>query len=209
MSKYPIILRRRLPDDQEATLLIDRIPTLSALLEQANQADIESISSLVGESRRRERLAWRILLRDFLDREIDIRYDSASRPSIIDEYYTHISVSHCDDLVAVTVSRRACGVDVERLDRNFGGVLERYSTSEELSMCRTPLERAVVWSAKEALYKLAANPSLHMLSDIHITAIDLEHHKVRGVVCCDGRDILQCDMSLYQSDENHIIVYRM
>lgn len=207
MNRYPILLRRRLPDEREATLLIDTIPTLEALLEESNIADIHSIADFGAESRRRERLAWRVMLRDYLGREAEIEYLPSGKPLLRDEEYSHISVSHCKDLVSVAISHRECGVDIERLDRRFEAVAERYMSPQEIRMSSEPLLRAVVWSAKEVLYKMAGREALDLRENIRIEHIDTSQREVEGVVISEEQELLRCRLSYYQPDEEHILLY--
>lgn len=202
-------MRRNLPDGREATIIIDTIPTMEALLEESNIADIHSIASFEAESRRRERLAWRVMLRDYLEREPKITYLPNGKPLIEDREYSHISVSHCKELVAVALSHRECGIDVERLDRNFERVAQRYLTQQESAMATSPLLRAAIWSAKEVLYKMANQQGLDLKEDIRIESIRERVCEMTGVVYHNGKEIVRCDVSYYQPDSEHILLYHI
>lgn len=209
MNKYPILLRRKLPDQSEASLIIDTIPTIEALLEESNISDIHSIASFEAKSRRRERLAWRVMLREYLQREPKITYLPSGKPLIEDQEFSHISISHCNDLVAVALSHRECGVDIERLDRNFDRVAQRYISQQEQSLATSTLNRAIIWSAKEVLYKMASREGLDLCKEITIEAIHHNRQEVTGVVRIAEEELLRCEISYYQPDAEHILLYHI
>ncbi|MEG2614641.1 MAG: 4'-phosphopantetheinyl transferase superfamily protein [Alistipes sp.] len=123
-----------------------------------------------GAARRCEFLTWRALLRRTLG-AVEIGYNVAGAPILLDHKELHISVSHGAERVALCLSDRACGVDIERLDRNFDRVAARYLTPAEEALSSDPRAKAVAWCAKEALYKLAGTSGLDMLRDLHLTAL--------------------------------------
>lgn len=124
------------------------------------------------ERRRREYLTWRALVRRELGRDVHIAYDAVGAP-VLENRPEYLSVSHCDGRVAVCLSLRRCAVDIEPVTRNFGRVLSRYMTPEELALADDPLLPAAVWCAKETLYKYAGRRELDLLRDLRITEADL------------------------------------
>lgn len=123
------------------------------------------------ERRRREYLTWRALVRRELGRDVRIAYDAVGAP-VLENRPEYLSVSHCDGRVAVCLSLRRCAVDIEPVTRNFGRVLSRYMTPEEQALADDPLLPAVVWCAKETLYKYAGRRELDLLRDLRITEAD-------------------------------------
>lgn len=122
--------------------------------------------------RQREKDAWRALARMLLgDPTAQFSYSSIGAP-LIEASHLNISVSHSATLVAVIISAEPCAVDVERLDRNFVGVASRYiSPSEQPLLALSSHAHALLWSAKEALYKYAGRKSLELLSDIRVLSL--------------------------------------
>lgn len=206
MNNFPLILR----SDAEscgAVLLVDYIPAYEELLAAADDADRASIASFSSPSRCRERLAWRILLREHLQRPIQVSYQKSGRPCLECDIYGSLSVSHCADMVAVVVSGGRCGVDIERLDRRFATVAERYISDDELELVNSDMERAIIWSAKECLYKMAHCEGLDLKENIRIEAIDGATSLVRGVVRHHDKELLRCELHLLQPDPEHILLY--
>jgi phosphopantetheinyl transferase len=110
----------------------------------------------VAESRKKQWLAYRILVRDVL-RPLDfpVEYDATGRPYLAGSDY-HISVTHSGDLAAVIISRRKVGIDLEQVRSRIEKVRHRFINETELGQISedTALEQmTLVWCAKEALYK--------------------------------------------------------
>ncbi|MDO5496290.1 MAG: 4'-phosphopantetheinyl transferase superfamily protein [Alistipes sp.] len=206
MSNFPLILRSdKMPCG--ALLLVDYIPSYEALLAAADDADRASIAGFSSPSRCRERLAWRELLRRELRMPVAVSYLPSGRPLLQGSAFQYISVSHCADMVAVVLSDARCGVDVERLDRRFAAVAERYISDEELSLVHSDYERAVIWAAKECLYKMTHCEGLDLKEHIRIEAIDGATSLVRGVVRHHDKELLRCELHLLQPDTEHILLY--
>ncbi|MFR9672833.1 MAG: 4'-phosphopantetheinyl transferase superfamily protein [Rikenellaceae bacterium] len=154
-------------------LEIERIEALvtAPQLTDSDKAYIEGFAS--SSKRRGEITAWRTLLRRTLvemghevEASNEILYNEVGAPYLVDSKL-HISVSHSSTLVAVVVSSYPCAVDIESCERDFERVAKRYATPRE----RESFDLAVVWSAKEALYKLSGATGLDLLDDIKIHSI--------------------------------------
>lgn len=130
-----------------------------------------------------------------------IEYDSQGAPIIKNSQYKHISVSHCRDRVAVLLSARECGVDIECRDRRFSAIAERYLSAEEYLVAeRERIDRqtllSIAWSAKEAVYKLLRREGVDLRRDMRIEAISTEQQSIVVEACgerVDLRYILDCD----------------
>ena len=107
----------------QATLVVEPIAPLSELEREDDERDLQSIEAFTSPSRRAERLAWRRVLRR-LSPDAEVEYEPSGAPRLKNSPYTYISVSHCRDVVAVVLSCNVCGVDVERVDRDFARVAE-------------------------------------------------------------------------------------
>lgn len=84
--------------------------------------------------------------------------------------YTHLSISHGADKVAILLSQNDCGVDIERTTRNFDRVAPRFLNERERSLI-TPEHYPMAWSAKEALYKYFQGKEVEFLTDFEITSL--------------------------------------
>ena len=120
--------------------------------------DEESLyESFVAESRKKQWLAYRILIRRLLDPEdFPVEYDLSGKPFLAGSNY-HISVSHTDDLAAVIMSRKGkVGIDLEKVRPRIGKVKDKFLNTFEIELLEKGREleqMTVAWCAKEALYK--------------------------------------------------------
>lgn len=147
------------------------IPDGELLEREATEEELQSVEGISSQSRRTERLAWRLLLRSVLP-TAQVEYLSSGKPEIKNSQYNHISVSHCQDFVAVAIATKPCGIDVERYDRNFERVISRYMTAEEQSLSADKHWAAVVWCAKEAMYKMAGREGVDFKRDMQIISAE-------------------------------------
>lgn len=173
----------RLPIGDDALLLIAPVGDIEELEREATEQELLSIKGISSPRRRAERLSWRRALRKGIDEGIIIEYDPQGAPIIKNSQYKHISVSHCRDRVAVLLSARECGVDIECRDRRFSAIAERYLTEEEhLVASKANFDRqtflALAWSAKEALYKMLRREGLDLCRDLRIVAISPKQQSI-------------------------------
>ncbi len=129
--------------------------------------------------RRREWLTWRAVVREQLGREVEISYDSLGAPRVALPH-VYISVSHCKEGVAVSFSEHRCAVDIESRTRNFERVAPRYLTSGEAHLSQEEVWPALVWSAKETLYKYAAREGLDFVDDLSVVAVSPTRQRLSG-----------------------------
>ena len=170
----------------------------------ATEAELKSVEHIHSASRRAERLAWRSLLRE-LEPAAQVEYHPSGKPAIKNSKYQHLSVSHCRDFVAVALSSKPCGIDIERCDRNFGRVKSRYMSDEEAMLSAHNDWSAVVWCAKEALYKMAGREGVDFKRDIIIRNVQMQDASWKLSAELFGTELVTLDGSLI--DDNHILVY--
>ncbi|WP_288868232.1 4'-phosphopantetheinyl transferase superfamily protein [uncultured Alistipes sp.] len=137
-------------------------------------------------ARQAEWLSWRAIVRREVCREfgcrpaeIAIAYNETGAP-VVEGAAVHAAVSHCRGSVAVGLSDAPCAVDIESLDRNFGRIASRYMTSTEQALSDDPRWPAVVWSAKETLYKYAGRKELDLLCDLRVEQADFSAGRLVG-----------------------------
>ncbi len=123
------------------------------------------------ERRRREWLTWRTLVRRELGRSVRIAYDGAGAP-VLPDGEASLSVAHCEGSVVVCLADRRCAVDVEVLARDFSRAAMRCMTPGERMLADDPHWPALVWCAKETLYKYAGRRELDLLGDLRIERVD-------------------------------------
>ena len=153
-------------------LIIEPIPPVYLCCDALITAsDVASASRFQNDSRRREHLAWRRIVRHELGRGVMIDYNDVGAP-IVDVPNTFISVAHGGERVAVAIADERVGVDIESLDRNFDRIQSRYMTAAEIVLSESEEWAARVWTAKEAIYKLYGKREVDLTEDICITGLD-------------------------------------
>ena len=191
------------PKADALLLYCDEPLSLEQLEREADVADRSSVEGITSAERRRERLMWRRMLREYCGQSIDVEYAADGAPRIKDFPYKNISVSHCRGVVAVVASDGVCGVDVERKDRRFESVASRYISEREWSLlqrcrCERSLFLAVVWCAKECLYKMAGRVGLDLREELSVEDVDLRRGIVRARVAgCESVEMLLIEKEEY------------
>ena len=187
---------------------VEPIGNLAELEHNATAEELQSVEGITASSRRAARLAWRALLRSMLlPTTVEVSYLSNGKPEIRNSQYRHISVSHSRDYVAVALSQEPCGVDVERIDRNFERVKSRYMTAAEALLSDDARWSAVVWCAKEALYKYAGREGVDFLRDIVIVSAQQQGQSWSLVAELLGSE--QVKLRGECLGEHHILVFTM
>lgn len=163
-------------------LIIEAIPLVYTCCDRLVTAqDVASASRFQNDKRRREHLAWRRIVREELGTNVAIDYNAVGAPTV-DTPNTYISVSHGADMVAVAIADEAVGVDIEAVERNFDRVKSRYMSDVESALDDNHDWAAMVWCAKEAIYKLYGRREVDLMDDIHITAYNPETMELHATV---------------------------
>lgn len=159
-------------DTPSGCVLVARMAQLEELEVSATAEELQSVAFFSSCSRRRDRLAWRALLRESQGEQVEVGYKESGAPIILNSPYKYISVSHSRTHVAIALSHTPCGVDIESLDRDFSKVASRYLCHEERALCHEEWWLAAVWCAKETLYKVAQRKGVDLLSGLRVEALD-------------------------------------
>lgn len=129
------------------------------------------------EKRRKERLAATLVLRELAGLPLFVEHDGGGRP-YIDGSDSFISVSHSPRYVAVGVAPFPVGLDIERVSDRQLAAAGKFLSQREMSLLsyggnRSRLEAALLWSVKEAAYKLASDVRPHFCSGIAVSGFTL------------------------------------
>ena len=185
-------------------LLIEPIAEEEALERKASAEELSAVEGFKSASRRRERLAWRALLREELGEGYTIEYAESGAPRIVGARYPHISVSHSQTHVAVLLSAKPCGVDIESLGRNFERIESRYVLPEERELSTEHWWPAALWASKEALYKMAGKSGLELLHDLKIIKFVAEDCNICAKIC--DEQAVELQLLLH---EDQVVVYTL
>ncbi|MCQ2331846.1 MAG: 4'-phosphopantetheinyl transferase superfamily protein [Paludibacteraceae bacterium] len=132
---------------------------------------IEKISSFTSIKRKCEFLASRCTLNSVTGEKNTISYKETGKP-FVEGKNLNISISHTGNWVTIlTHPERNVGIDIERLTDKLVRVKTKFLSDTELSFIDSRNEKpqlAIMWAAKEALYKLIDLPGLDPVNDLHI-----------------------------------------
>lgn len=124
------------------------------------------------ESRKKEWLATRVLLKQLLGEELMIAYHPDGAPYLPDRPDMSISISHTKGYVAVYCKVGApVGVDIEYWANRVLKIKHKFMSEEELSMINQENETGhllICWCAKETLFKLIRQEEVDFRSHLHI-----------------------------------------
>ncbi len=126
----------------------------------------DRLISFRSEDRRLEWLAVRYILYNWFQINENLDYAPSGKPVL---RCCKVSIAHSSNLAAVAISRKSIGLDIERINRNFRKIAPKYISNysvEKLSQ----QELALIWTAKEAIYKLWSQGDLSFLKE---TLVDL------------------------------------
>lgn len=141
--------------------------------------------------RRAEWLSWRAVVRRELGSPaVRFVYNECGAPSI-EGSTLHLAVSHCQGSIAVVLSDTPCAVDIESLDRPFERLASRYLSPAEARLSDKPHWLALVWCAKETLYKFAGRRGLDLLHDLRIEEADFTAGTLVGSICGGDPVVMQ------------------
>lgn len=169
----PELLRKKIDDHSMYALwnITESVGELLGMI-RLNKAEQELFSSFVAESRQKQWLAYRILVRSLLlPAHYPVEYDEAGKPYLAGPGI-HISVTHSGHLAAVILSSAGrAGIDLEAVKPKIERVKERYLSPEELSGIGGPEAHDILtlaWCAKEALYKLYGHQGLDFREEMRL-----------------------------------------
>ena len=115
----------------------------------------------------------RCLLACMLGYYVPINYLPSGKP-FIDGY--HISISHTKGYVGVSLSENPTAIDLEYPSSRVEPLVHRFVSEAEMSMVdpeHKALSYLLIWSAKEALYKLYDQPGVIFNQDLYVQGLSL------------------------------------
>ncbi len=118
----------------------------------------------------------------------DLYYDDAGKPHLKDGKF--ISITHSFTFSAIIISDREVGIDIEKQREKILLIAHKFTPIEEYrTLANTDAlvrKLTIVWGAKEAVYKLYAQPKVSFLQHINITDFDFDDQKTTGKITFKG-----------------------
>lgn len=149
--------------------------------------EMDQFKSISNPKRKIEFLGVR-LLRNSLNIKEKINYTNTGKPFVL-AAKCQISITHCQDFVALAKSQEPIGIDMELEARDISSVISKFTSShEEILYSGAPSNWAIeLWCAKEAVYKLFNIAGLAFREEICVKERTLTHEFVylTGEVCTE------------------------
>lgn len=134
-----------------------------------------TLSSFHDSSRRLEWLATRCILKT-LGVTDQVLYTKKRKPYLVSGN-GHISMSHTFPYAAVITNPTfSVGIDIEKKNRPFKRIAQQFLTLGELAWLDldNTLQLALIWSAKEAFFKLYNRPGLNSFTDLDVLPFEVQ-----------------------------------
>ena len=199
--------------ENEATIYVWEITeTEQQLMDMCSipRNEMEELSMIRSEARRKEKLAVRALLGEIFDDKVYLGHHDNGRP-FLHNSAQEISISHSNRFVAIITHRdEALGIDIESLERSFDAVEKKVLSEEEredLGERNRKLQLAIIWSAKEAIFKRMSQLDVDFAEQKEIDKFTPhEEGEISATFTKkDGTD-MEIDLE-YMVFENHVMVW--
>ena len=134
-----------------------------------SQGEEERLCALHSEKKQREFLAIRHLLREAQLPTTVLYYTQEGKPQLEEQY---ISITHSHDFVMIALSPRPIGIDIEHCTPRILRLAPRFTpwqappNMDELTQIQAYTQ---LWTIKEALYKIADQPSVRFYEDLQVS----------------------------------------
>jgi len=189
--------------------IVEDEATLLAILRDMLKPDVyaallSGLTSLHNPTRRGEWLAVRALVAHCLGGDKVIAYESSGCPYLTD-HSCEISISHTKGYAAlVWHPTQAVGVDIERRTDRVMRVVKKYVNEAEQTALKgssfhSPDGELLLWTAKEALYKVARIRLLDCLYDLTV-AIPLSADSHNTTAWCEANQTMYALSFVFSSD---------
>lgn len=140
-------------------------------LSQLVDWELHQLLSIKSLARRREKLAVREIIKELFGKGATLMYRENGAP-YIKEREDFISISHTKDFaVVLTHPHKRVGVDIESLSRDYSVVEKRVLSQMEREYLQSSTrltQLAIIWSAKESLYKLISQEGVDFAKELEI-----------------------------------------
>lgn len=137
---------------------------------ELTEASRKRLAGMKRKDHSRSFLAIRMLLQRAGLSDHDVFYDSNGRPFLDDG--RHISITHSHKFAALYTGTEACGIDIEKVSPKIQKAKPHFIQNEVIPAGSEPQALTIIWTVKEAIYKLSDSRPLSFLTDLHVHPFD-------------------------------------
>ena len=150
------------------------------------------------EKRKKEWISSRLLLKE-INPKHSISYNEYGSPKLNNKH--NISISHSKRLIAIIISQKNVGIDIEEISEKSIKVSSKFISEENIKNLTTE-KATLLWCCKEAIFKWHEKGRVDFIADIKIHPFKkMEEGKIKA----EFRGIPL--ILNYQKINNHYLVY--
>ena len=152
------------------------------------------MSNVRSDNRRREIFTVNLLIKELFGNDCKLEHHKSGKPYLVspeNENLPQVSISHCRGMVAVAYGNKSVGVDIEIASDRVLNVKERVmNDSERDNAGSSILKNTIIWTVKEALFKLIPEDKVSFSSDLNvdISLVDVKKSENRYSASAFGRN---------------------
>ena len=153
-------------------------------------SEVELFVSLQNDRRKMEYAAARFLLRVMTGKREPLLYEESGRPVL--NTGKQISISHCEGYIAVMLTETGQpGMDVELISPRAGKIKSRFLSIRELELAgNDDMLLTLLWSAKEALFKMCTRQGINFKTNLAIESDNIsDSGKLKTSIKKEAREV--------------------
>ena len=133
-----------------------------------------------------EFLCSRLLLRLCKLDPNDLSYNEFGAPILKSGKF--VSISHCKNYVTLLLSNQSCGVDIETKRKQILNIKHKFLNQTDIKniSMENISDITLIWTLKEAIYKLCQYPGINFKDQIFVSTIDIKNNLANAYVDIDG-----------------------
>ena len=148
--------------------------------------ELEILAKRKNSKKALEFLCSRLLLRLCKLDPNDLSYNEFGAPILKSGKF--VSISHCKNYVTLLLSNQSCGVDIETKRKQILNIKHKFLNQTDIKniSMENISDITLIWTLKEAIYKLCQYPGINFKDQIFISTIDIKNNLANAYVDIDG-----------------------
>ena len=148
--------------------------------------ELEILAKRKNSKKALEFLCSRLLLRLCKLDPNDLSYNEFGAPILKSGKF--ISISHCKNYVTLLLSNQSCGVDIETKRKQILNIKHKFLNPTDINNISVEniSDITLIWTLKEAIYKLCQYPGIDFKDQILVSTIDIKNNLANAHVDFDG-----------------------
>jgi 4'-phosphopantetheinyl transferase len=192
---------------QESNIFVWKITEQIEDFSNLDSFDIDTYEKLIHPTKQLEWIVSRKLI-EFGAETLGIQFSKIKKDKFgklhFEDSNWQFSISHSKDLTAVIFHQtHRCGIDLEAESNRFFKVSPRVLSKTELDFVANDLTKhCIVWSAKEAIYKLHGQKNIDFKENLLIDSFEIMQNEAefKGVLAKDSI-LLNCSFKALKANQ--------